>query len=385
MSGLLDKANKTASETVTPKEATIETTVDVEDPLQLDTKITIGLQVAGVVALLISIFLLIQNGWLYATLTDYILAIFLMLIGWTLFNSSDYLQQELSKSKIVLTAVGFVGLFVATIVGTIFMNAGGAVTIASVELDGEKDEIDLSFFGPSGMTYTVEVLVDGNVQYSHDGEINIDRGSHSISLDQFWSGNSMNMNDMSKVDYEIKLTSEGGEDSVKFNDIMNREVDTGFVRITEVFDTNSNGEKSYTGITVEMIIGMGDPSAEYGFSNNFFTGTTPKTIASDWSATLVVKKGSNVEYQYTTINANEGVVNGVGEFFGGWVVMPGTNAGDLARDDFYDGGDGCYTFEVQIVNALGETYTDTSSQIEFSWDANEADGDTQNDQPAEAC
>ena len=371
MSGLLDKANKTAAE----KTEVVPDAIASEESLQLDSKITTGLQIAGVLSLLVSMFLLVQNGWLYATFSDYIIAFFLMLIGWTLFNSSDYLQQELSKAKIALTAIGFAGLFIATIVGTIFMNAGGAVTIASIELDGEKDEIDLSFFGPSGTAYTVEVFVDGNVQYSHDGEINIDRGSHSISLDEFWSGNSMNMNDMSKVDYEIKVTSDGGEDSVKFNDIMNREVDTGFVRITEVFDTNSNGEKSYTGITVEMIIGMGDPSAEYGFSNNFFTGTTPKTIASDWSATLVVKKGSNVEYQYTTINANEGIVNGIGEFFGGWVLMPGTDAGNLAKDDFYDSGDGCYTFEVQIVNDLGETYTDTSSIIEFFWDSNEAGGD----------
>ena len=371
MSGLLDKANKTAAE----KTEVVPDAIASEESLQLDSKITTGLQIAGVLALLVSMFLLVQNGWLYATFSDYIIAFFLMLIGWTLFNSSDYLQQELSKAKIALTALAFAGLFGATIVGTIFMNAGGAVTIASIELDGEKDEIDLSFFGPSGTAYTVEVFVDGNVQYSHDGEINIDRGSHSISLDEFWAGNSMNMNDMSKVDYEIKVTSDGGEDSVKFNDIMNREVDTGFVRITEVFDTNSNGEKSYTGITVEMIIGMGDPSAEYGFSNNFFTGTTPKTIASDWSATLVVKKGSDVEYQYTTINANEGIVNGIGEFFGGWVLMPGTDAGNLAKDDFYDSGDGCYTFEVQIVNDLGETYTDTSSIIEFFWDSNEAGGD----------
>ena len=374
MSGLLDKANKTASESEPAKVATLDA-LPSEESLEIDSKITIGLQVAGVLALLISMFLLVQNGWLYATLTDYIMAFFLMLIGWTLFNSSDYLQQELSKAKLALTAIGFTGLFAVTIVGTMFMNAGGAVTIASIELDGQNDEIDLSFFGPSGMAYTVEVFVDGTVQYSHDGEINIDRGSHSISLDEFWAGNSMNMNDMSKVDYEIKVTSDDGEDSVKFNDIMNREVDTGFVRITEVFSTGSNGEKTYTGITVEMIIGMGEPSADYSFSNNFFTGTTPKTIASDWSATLVVKKGSNVEYQYTTINANEGVVNGIGEFFGGWVVMPGTNAGDLARDDFYDSGDGCYTFEVQIVNDLGETYTDSSSAIEFFWDSNEAGGD----------
>ena len=230
MSGLLDKANKTASESEPAKVATLDA-LPSEESLEIDSKITIGLQVAGVLALLISMFLLVQNGWLYATLTDYIMAFFLMLIGWTLFNSSDYLQQELSKAKLALTAKGFTGLFAVTIVGTMFMNAGGAVTIASVELDGDNDEIDLSFFGPSGMAYTVEILVDGNVQYSHDAEINIDRGSHSISLDEFWAGNSMNMNDMSQVDYEIKVTSDGGEDSVNFNDVMNREVDTGFVRI----------------------------------------------------------------------------------------------------------------------------------------------------------
>ena len=65
-----------------------------------------------------------------------------------------------------ITAIGFSGLFIGTIIGTVFMNAGGGVTIASAELDGDNDEIDLSFFGPSGMEYTVEVLVDGAVVYT---------------------------------------------------------------------------------------------------------------------------------------------------------------------------------------------------------------------------
>ena len=66
-------------------------------------------------------------------------------------------------------------------------------------------------------------------------------------------------------------------------------------------------------------------------------------------------------------------MNGIGEFWAGWVIMPGTEAGNLARDDFYEG-DGCYTFEVQIDNSLGNSYTDTSSRIEFFWDSNEAGG-----------
>ena len=401
MSGLLDKAKKTvvASQPATITTTTTTTTtsdvlVSVIDAENGETNIgvLVGMQVVGVIGLLVSMFLLVQTGWLYATLFDYLLAILVMAVGWAIFNGSDYLSAGLSQSKMIITAVGFASLFIVTIVGTIFMNAGGGVTIASVELDGTDNEIDLSFFGPSGMSYTVEVIVDGSVQYSHDGEINIDRGSHSIPIDQFWAGNAMNMNEISEVTYEIKVTSEGGEDSFTFDNIMNREADTGFAKVTELYTYDSGGEnREYTGIWVAMIIGMGDPSASFDFSDNYFTGTTPMPIVSDWDATLIVKKGNNVEYRYSTISADEGLVTGMvhngastpyaGEFFFDWVPMPGTDGDKLAKDDFYSG-DGCYTFEIEIVNVLGETYTDSSSRIEFFWDSNEASGDSQ---PAEAC
>ena len=81
------------------------------------------------------------------------------------------------------------------------------------------------------------------VEYSHDGAtINVDKGTHSVDLDDFWKGNAQDMNGGKLVEYEIKVTSDGGEDSMTFDDIMNREVDTAFVRITEVFTTNDNGE-----------------------------------------------------------------------------------------------------------------------------------------------
>ena len=384
MSGLLDKANETAKDA--DKVTTSMTDAVIDEPnssieSEVDKKILISLQVGGVIGLLFSLFLLIQTGWLYATLVDYTIAFMVLLVGWSLLNGADYISSSMSGMKMAITAFAFAGLFIATIVGTVFMNAGGAVTIASIEMDGDKNEIDLSFYGPRGMGYTIEILVDDVVQYSHDAEINIDRGSHSVSLDDFWAGNSMNMNDRSEVTYQVIVTSEGGQDSVNFDDLMNREVDTGFVRVNEVFTTDSQtGDKEYTGIAVEMIIGMGDPDASFDFANNYFTGTAPKTIVSDWTATLKVKSGNNIEYQYSTIQSNEGVVNGLGEFWSGWVMMPGTNAGNLDRDDFYSG-DGCYTFEIEIINEHGETYVDSSSQISFNWDSNEAGGD----EPATAC
>ena len=382
MSGLLDKANETAK--AAEKESpSIEAVVDVSEHEGVDKRIVIGLQVVGVVALISSLFWLVQTGWLYATAMDYMIAIMLMLFGWVLYNGSDYISESgLSNVKMAITAAAFVGLFIFTALGTMFMNAGGGVTIASVELDGQNDEIDLSFYGPSGMSYTIEVLVDGVVEYTHDDEIDRDRGSHSIALDEFWAGNAMDMNENNQVSYEIKVTSEDGEESFTFGDIMNREIDTGFVKVGEVYWTNPEGDQEYTGITVEMILGIGNPDASFDFSNGFFTGTTPMPIESDWSATLTVKRGSSIEYQYSTIQANEGVVNGLGDFWFDWVRMPGTSAGDLAKDDFYSG-DGCYTFEVEIVNVLGETYVDSSSKIEFFWDSNEAD--SSNSQPAEAC
>ena len=382
MSGLLDKANETAK--AAEKESpSIEAVVDVSEHEGIDKRILIGLQVVGIVSLISSLFWLVQTGWLYATAMDYLIAIMLMLFGWVLYNGSDYISESgLSNIKMGITAVAFVGLFVFTALGTMFMNAGGGVTIASVELDGQNDEIDLSFYGPSGMSYTIEVLVDGVVEYTHDDEIDRDRGSHSIAMDEFWAGNAMDMNENNQVSYEIKVTSEDGEESFTFGDIMNREIDTGFVKVGEVYWTNPEGDQEYTGITVEMILGIGDPDASFDFSNGFFTGTTPMPIESDWSATLTVKRGSSIEYQYSTIQANEGVVNGLGDFWFDWVRMPGTSAGDLAKDDFYTG-DGCYTFEVEIVNVLGETYVDSSSKIEFFWDSNEAD--SSNSQPADAC
>jgi len=299
MSGLLDKANETAK--AAEKESpSIEAVVDVSEDEAIDKRILIGLQVVGIVALISSLFWLVQTGWLYATAMDYMIAIMLMLFGWVLYNGSDYISESgLSNVKMAITAVAFVGLFVFTALGTMFMNAGGGVTIASVELDGKNDEIDLSFYGPSGMSYTIEVLVDGVVEYTHDDEIDRDRGSHSIALDEFWAGNAMNMNEQSQVSYEIKVTSEGGEESFTFDNLMNREADTGFVKVTELYDYDSSGQnREYTGIWVAMIIGMGDPSASFDFSDNYFTGTTPKPIASDWDATLTVKKGSSVVYQY---------------------------------------------------------------------------------------
>ena len=386
MSGLLDKANKVAEDKKEPKkvEAIIEDRAptgfaESDDNLPVDKRILVSLQVGGAIALLVSMFWLVQTGWLYATFVDYLVAITIMIFGWILYNASDFLGEGLSSFKMGSTAVVFAGLFITTVVGTMFMNAGGGVTIAAAKLDGANDEIDLSFYGPSGMEFTVEVLVNDEVEYSKDLEIDVDRTSHSIDLEDIWQGNSKDRENRTLLEYKVVVTSDGGKESTKISDLMNREADTGYVKIIEVYDTVStetDNERTYTGISVEMIVGMGNPGSEFSFSSDYFSGTPPKTIVSDWTVTLTVKKGASTTYTYQDITADEGFVAGIGDFWSGWVAMPGTEAGNLARDDFYDG-DGCYTFEVSIQNELGGETVDSSSRIEFFWDSNEASSSTE--------
>lgn len=386
MSGLLDKANKVAEDKKEPKkvEAVIEDRAptgfaESDDNLPVDKRILVSLQVGGAIALLVSMFWLVQTGWLYATFVDYLVAITIMIFGWILYNASDFLGEGLSSFKMGSTAVVFAGLFITTVVGTMFMNAGGGVTIAAAKLDGANDEIDLSFYGPSGMEFTVEVLVNDEVEYSKDLEIDVDRTSHSIDLEDIWQGNSKDRENRTLLEYKVVVTSDGGKESTKISDLMNREADTGYVKIIEVYDTVStetDNERTYTGISVEMIVGMGNPGSEFSFSSDYFSGTPPKTIVSDWTVTLTVKKGASTTYTYQDITADEGFVAGIGDFWSGWVAMPGTEAGNLARDDFYDG-DGCYTFEVSIQNELGGETVDSSSRIEFFWDSNEASSSTE--------
>ena len=396
MSGLLDKATKSKETSVTKEESSeperresdailTESNTPFDNGLNL-TKMKF--QAAAVIGFLITMILVffIDNIVLFGgiTLDDFLVPG--ILIWWVVFNGNSLKDKEFDTMKLVVSGVAFLVVTAAFAGIAIFNSADSGVTIGNIEYDGEEDEIDLSFYGPKGMDYTVEVLVDGKVEYSHDDTISIDKGSHSISLDDFWKGNAEDMKGDTLVEYEIRVTSDGDESSMTFDDIMNREVDTAFIKITEKFSSTSGDTsgKEYTGITVEMFVGMGNPGSNYDFSNDYFTGTTPKPIASDWSAVIAVKFSSTTKYTYDPIESDEGVANGVGEFTRDWVVLPGTESGDLARDDFYQD-DGCYTFEVTLENEHGEILVDTSSKIEFYWDSNEADPDSEDDQPAEAC
>ena len=67
----------------------------------------------------------------------------------------------------------------------------------------------------------------------------------------------------------------------------------------------------------------------------------------------------------------------------GWVTLPGSSAtsSDLTRNAFYQE-DGCYTFEVTIVNEItGQTVVDDRSSLELFWEENDNRDDKKKPQP----
>jgi hypothetical protein len=319
---------------------------------------------------------ILDNKALFAGITLDDLFLPGIILSWLVFNGKDLMEQEFDTKMLGASAIGIL-LVSGVFAGLSFFNSG-SVTISNIEFDGEANEIDLTFYGPSGMEYTMEILVDGNIKYTKSAVIDSSKGRLSVSLDDFWDGNAEDMNGKELIEYEILVTSNGEEDSMKFNDIMNREIDTAYISVQEKYTYDSGGEnRVYEGIYLNMIVGIGTPNAEFDFEEGIFTGKEPLPVESDWSAEIRVLGGSDIpEY---SVYADEGVANGYGDFNFDWVSLY-SDGGYLEKDDFY-GDDGCYTFEITIVNEHGETLVSTDSRIEFFWDENEAGSD----KPAEAC
>jgi len=383
MSGLLDKANKSVESTDDQSTDDVKDAVitgfaeDSSDNGINSQKLQFQLGSLAVLVVTMVVVFILDNKAIVGEFTLDDLFIPGVLISWILFNALELKEKEFDL-KMLGASAGAI-LLVSGIFAGLTLFGSGTVTISNIEFDGEDNEIDLDFYGPKGMDYTIEVLVDGKVAYTHEATINIDKGSHSIDLGEFWNGNAEDMNGKELIEYEILVTSKGGEDSMKFNEIMNREVDTAFISVLEKYTYVNNGDdKVYEGIYVEMIAGIGAPSSDFDFDGGVFTGKEPLPIASDWSAEIRVLGGDTIaEYE---IFADEGVANGYGDFSSYWVSLQ-SDGGILEKGDFY-GEDGCYTFEITVTNEHGETLVSTDSKIEFFWDENEASDGSKS---AEAC
>ena len=165
MSGLLDKANQSvkSNSNVTKGEDQDLTIVEtIAEPMMLAeskdsgfdaVKLQFQLGAGAVLIVTMVIVFILDNKALFAgiTLDD----IFLpgIILSWLVFNGKDLMEQEFDAKMLGASAIGIL-LVSGVFAGLSFFNSG-SVTISNIEFDGEANEIDLTFYGPSGMEYTV--------------------------------------------------------------------------------------------------------------------------------------------------------------------------------------------------------------------------------------
>ena len=210
MSGLLDKANETAKSTEKePEKDVSDAVIDVfpEDSNGSGLNAQkLQFQLGSLVVLIVTmvVVFILDNKAILGEFTLDDLFIPGVLISWLLFNALELKEKEFdmkmlgaSAGAILVVSVAFAGLAILS---------SGTVTISNIEYDGDNNEIDLDFYGPKGMDYTIEILVDGKVEYTHEATINVDKGTHSVDLDDFWKGNAQDMNgkDLIKVEWILR-------------------------------------------------------------------------------------------------------------------------------------------------------------------------------------
>jgi hypothetical protein len=400
MSGLLDKANKEADKdnaeaksppksVVIDRQPVIDGDVEVdEDQSSFQASIedpAIGallLQLAGIVGLLIVSFLIF-----YTKYVDVILYGFLLIGTWGAFAFGEKMMGRLDTTKIAASITIWIVLAAAAS-GASFLIGSNKVIVGSVSFDDTNDELDIVLFGTSGTSFNLSILYDDVEIWGESGEINLDRTTISAPIADVFQGNTVNHLKETISTYQVRVTSGESIDYLTINpQLMNHEANAGIVEIYELTG-DDNGNIVHQGMEVSLVVGIGDTTEPYTMyaDNGSFSGNPPVPITSDYSISVkVIFDSSATVYTYTTMAVENGFASGIGEFGASWVLLPGSVGNNLKKDSFYDD-DGCYTFEVTITNeATGSIMSDSRSKVNLSWNDNDSDDDTSNNQKAAAC
>ena len=404
MSGLLDKANKEANKEADkdsaeamspPKVAAIEVEPVIEGHLEISEAETslesttgnpsinaLLLQLAGIVGLLIVSFLIFYTKYVNIVLFGS------LLVGtWGAFAFGEKMMGRLSTTKIAASITIWIVLAAAAS-GASFLIGSSKVIIGSATFDDANDELDMVLYGTSGTSFNLSILYDDVEVWSDSGKISLDRTTISAPIGEVFQGNAMNYLKETASTYQVRVTSGEEVDYLTINpQLMNHEANAGIVQIYELTG-DDDGNIVHQGMEVSLVVGIGDSSESYTIygENGSFAGTPPVPINSDYSiAVKVIYESSTTVYTYAQITVENGLAAGIGEFGASWVLLPGSVSNNLEKGNFYDD-DGCYTFEVTITNEVtGSVISDSRSKVDLSWNDNDSDDDTSNNQKATAC
>jgi len=265
-------------------------------------------------------------------------------------------------------------------------NASMAITELSI--DETNDELDFRVRG-SFDSVDVSITADGVEMWTSSKEKSNEFVSFSVGLGEIFAGNGENYAGSSDVDYVIKAETSNGQ--TKEIDIpgkfLTREAQNAGMRITALRD--SNNADDYLGITMEVLVGLINPS-ETNENGGGFTAVGLRPMDGDYTIDVTVSGGAT--WSESTITVDGDLATWTSQTSGtgtgstaGWFGLTGSSTDSngvfyLSKDRFYDEGERevkCYTFQIDIVNDITNTVTHTST---YSWyiDLESGDGSGSN-------
>lgn len=411
MSGLLDKANAAKDDTVIEAEVIKATTI--ADEVKADSP-KVSNSSAGMLdesssdGSPFSLANISTNGkigyalglvgfilmWFLGSyeLQDYLGPIPFGILPLAMFGASFYLIWDaIGREKTVVLVVAYLMMTtVPYIAGMTFQNS--AVGVSDLSINENNDELTFMVRG-SFNSATASITADGVEVWSESSDLSNDMHRFTVSLSEVFTANSENYKSDVLTDYKLTVTS-STDDSTTISitpSLMNREMNDASVQFSTVTDTITENEESRVvveGIRVELALGLMNPNVG-PLNGGESSLSTYKTITTDYSVDVKIKYGGNVVWSHSTIVVDgidatwsspvNGAVSGQTVY---WLGLSGTVEDDagaeyLERENFYDD-DGCYTFEVTIINDLYSTSPTTvidEYAWNLTWESDEADSD----------
>ena len=412
MSGLLDKANASKTET-DPTQVTViaekVTIVSQQPTAQVSSSAGSGgpdtplkLTIAGWITIFIGGILALQGGGM-----GILVVLTVVVVGTGLLVQSERMaDREMNTIKLGISI--FIAVLVAAGPYAAFYLVPADTSMALTEINVSEESDELTFYVRGSFdSASASITLDGESLWSDSLQLNNVRAKFKAPLSAFFAGNAQDYRLASMNEYMIEVSSGDGQSTTAeiTPALLNREVLNSGARISEVLRTQTSGtgnDRTTTttveGVIVESIMGLFGPDERtQDNGEHTMTNLALTPVASDYTVQLRVKKGSSTEYSSPMIEVNgldatwTSSVNGAKSGkMNGWLGLPGTAMDNwdggsgqtefLDKDSFYDDA-GCYTFEIVITNeyyagmndvdsdATGITVSSNSWQLNFDADS----------------
>ena len=394
MGGLLDKANaakepetEAAAEPAPVKAAaaapatstqvgSLQPTSDASGSPDVAMKVSL----AGWVTILIGAILSLQGGaWGLAVVAV------VLVVGIGAIVQAERMTGSINQVKLGASIV--VALLIATTpyAAVMLVPTNASMAISEVELNEETNELSFKVRGTMS-SVDVSIEADGVEMWTDSSDVSNDMKKFKVPLANFFAGNGEDYAGNEVVEYVIKgVGSNGQEGEIKIpTRFTTREAQNAGVRIAELHDSNDADE--YVGITMEVLVGLLGPN-EDAENGGGFSAVGLRPMSADYQVQVTVSGGDTWTESLISVDGDMATwapqSGGTGSgSTAGWFGLTGSgtdNAGVfyLDKSEFYTSA-GCYTFTVDITNALGDQSVYTS---EFSWNIDLKSGDGENSVP----